>query len=185
MIEGLKVERLDRVRSPEPQEVHHAAAVSADGRVVRHAFHHVGRHPAHAEVAMFVVILLGVAAAVDRIGYFRAADLPGIAKVQPLVGLLHLPAVADLLVEQPELVANTVADGGNLSGWPSNPCSMPPACPGRHCPVPAPALPLDVVQVETQLRKRRFGRFADAEIQKVVPKLRPDEKFRRKICRRS
>ena len=45
---------------------------------------------------------------------FRAHQLPGIAEPQPLVGLLDLPAVDDLLVEDAELVADAVAERGDL-----------------------------------------------------------------------
>ena len=46
----------------------------------------------------------------------RAHDLPGVAEAQPLVGQLHLPAVANRLIEDAELVADAVADGGNVEG---------------------------------------------------------------------
>ena len=45
-----------------------------------------------------------------------AADLPGVAVAQPVVGELDLPAVVNLLVEDAELVADAVADGGNAEG---------------------------------------------------------------------
>ena len=45
---------------------------------------------------------------------FRAHDLPRIAEAEPLVGDLNLPTVANCLIEDSELVANPVADGGNI-----------------------------------------------------------------------
>ena len=41
-------------------------------------------------------------------------DLPRVAEAQPLVGLLDLPAVDDLLLEDAELVADAVAERGHL-----------------------------------------------------------------------
>jgi len=41
---------------------------------------------------------------------------PGIAKPQPLVGRLNLPAIANLLIEDAIFVADSVTNGGNLQG---------------------------------------------------------------------
>ena len=41
-------------------------------------------------------------------------DLPGIAEAQPLVRDLDLPAVTNRLIEDPELVADAVADRRNI-----------------------------------------------------------------------
>src|SRR5262245_50612661 len=43
-----------------------------------------------------------------------ARDLPRIAEAKPLVRHLHLPAIVDLLVEDPEFVADAVADRRDL-----------------------------------------------------------------------
>ena len=58
---------------------------------------------------------LDAAAELHREGKFRVRDLPRIAELEPLVRLLHLVAVHDPLVEDAEIVAQAVADGGNLS----------------------------------------------------------------------
>ena len=113
-VEGLEVERLDRLGPPQPQHVAGVDAVALDRRVVGDALHHALRHPADPELALFVLVVLGVAAPVDVIGDIGLGDLPGVAVAQPLVGDLRLPAVADLLVEDAELVADAVADGRAL-----------------------------------------------------------------------
>lgn len=45
---------------------------------------------------------------------FRPHDFPGISKAQPFIGDLHLPAVADRLVEDSELITDAIADGGHF-----------------------------------------------------------------------
>src|SRR5580704_16705131 len=76
--------------------------------------HDLVRHPAHARALPVVDIVLGCAAELHAHRPFGARELPGIAEAQPLVGLLDLPAVDDLLLEDSELVANAVAERGNL-----------------------------------------------------------------------
>src|SRR5208283_4087169 len=39
---------------------------------------------------------------------------PGISQPKPLIGRLHLPAIADFLIEDAVLVADAVTDGGNI-----------------------------------------------------------------------
>ena len=51
-------------------------------------------------------------------GDFRAHDFPGIAESQPLIRDLDLPAVADRLIEDSELVADAVADRRNVQLFP-------------------------------------------------------------------
>src|SRR5262245_11357448 len=58
--------------------------------------------------------VLGVAAEADRVLDVVAADLPRKAVTQPRVGALDLPAVADVLVEDAELVAQAVADRSDI-----------------------------------------------------------------------
>src|SRR5262245_2952125 len=55
----------------------------------------------------------GVSAKSDLHRRLRPPYLPGISVAQPLVGDFRLPAVVDLLIENAELIANAVADGGN------------------------------------------------------------------------
>ena len=70
--------------------------------------------PAHTEAATLVDSLLGPAAERHLGGDLRARDFPRVAETQPLVGDLDLPAVADRLIEDAELVADAVPDGGHI-----------------------------------------------------------------------
>ncbi len=113
-VEDGEVERLRCLGFPQPQRVRGVDAVAEDRRVVRHAVHVLVRHPAHAQAAVLVGEALGVAAELHFDRPLGARDFPGIAEAQPLVGLLELPAVDDLLLEDAELVADAVADGRDL-----------------------------------------------------------------------
>ena len=63
-----------------------------------------------AQPAVRVGGVLGAAAEADRVLDLVAADLPRVAVAQPAIGALDLPAVADVLIEDAELVAQAVAD---------------------------------------------------------------------------
>ena len=60
------------------------------------------------------MVQLDVAAEADGLRVLVARQLPGVAELQPVVVLLDLPAVLDLLLEDAEVVADAVADGGQL-----------------------------------------------------------------------
>ena len=114
-IEDGEVERLRRFGFPQAQRVRGVDAVAEDRRVVGHAVHDLVPAPsARAVRPCSSVIVLGAAAELHFHRPLRPRDLPGIAEAQPLVGLLHLPAVDDLLLEDAELVADAVADRRDL-----------------------------------------------------------------------
>ena len=115
-VEGIEVERLDGLRLPQPQQVRGVDAVAEDRGVIGDALHHSLRHPAHPVAAVLVGVRLGAPAELHFEGDLGPRDLPWIAQPQPLVGALDLPAVANLLVEDAELVADAVADGRHLQG---------------------------------------------------------------------
>jgi hypothetical protein len=111
VVEGLEVERLRGLCAPEAQQVGVRRTIAGDRSVVGHAGHHVPRDPPHAVPPPLVLPVLGAPAEfhVDR--DLGPDDLPRVAEAQPLVGQLHLPAVADALIEDAELIADAVADG--------------------------------------------------------------------------
>src|SRR5271166_2309436 len=127
------------------------------------------------------MILLGMPSSANAIRDSSLADLPRIAEVQPLVGLLYLPAITDFLMEQSELITNAVADCRNAqSGQRIHVAGSQPA----QTAVAEPRFrffPRQGVEVETQFRECLLHRLADAEIQQVVPQLRTDEEFCGKI----
>ena len=112
-VEDLQVERPRRAGAPQPQGVDAAVLEARDHVVVGDAEDAPARHPARALDAV-VVVLLGVAAEVDGHGRLRVRELPRRPEGQPVVGLLHLPAVDERLAEDPVLVADAVADAGHV-----------------------------------------------------------------------
>src|SRR5690242_5055115 len=56
---------------------------------------------------------LDPAAELDIVAHLGALEFPGVAKGQPLLGKLLLPAVLDHLLEQPVVITNAVAAGRN------------------------------------------------------------------------
>ena len=98
-------------RAPEPQRVDRPAAVADDRPVVRRADEGRRDVPDHLEPPL---LQLEGAVQPDVHGLPRAADLPGVGTAEPVVGVLDLPAVGDLLAEDPVLVPQAVADRGEL-----------------------------------------------------------------------
>ena len=113
-VEVLEVEQLDRFAPPQPEGVAGVDAVAEHRGVIRHALDPHGRDPADPVSPRLVGVAFGMAAEADVEAVVRTRDLPGIALLQPLVGDLDLGAVADLLVEDAELVAEAVADRRHL-----------------------------------------------------------------------
>ena len=104
--------------SPQAQQICAVHTIAGDRRVVGDAFHDLLGSPTHAIPALTVVVRLGAPAELHIAGDFRAHDFPGIAESQPLIRDLDLPAVADRLIEDSELVADAVADRRNVQLFP-------------------------------------------------------------------
>ena len=86
------------------------------GQRLEHADDGALRDPAGADPFVLVAVAFGIAPEFDIDGPLGPGDFPGVAETQPLVGLLDLPAVDDLLLEDAELVADAVTDGRDLQG---------------------------------------------------------------------
>jgi hypothetical protein len=96
---------------PVPQRVDRPAAVADHRSIVGHTDQ--GRGPI-ANDPQRAAAHLEVAAQRDLHRLVRAGHLPRIGAPQPVVGLLDLPAVPQRLLEDPVLVAQPVAHGGEL-----------------------------------------------------------------------
>ena len=125
-------------RAPQRQHVARVDAVALNRGVVGDALDDPPGNPPDPLVACVVGVELGVAAPVDRVMHVGLGDLPRVSVGQPVVGLLDLPAVVDLLVEDAELVADAVADRWGAPAWPASPGSRPQGGRGRRCRAPAP-----------------------------------------------
>src|SRR5260370_4396191 len=113
-VKRLEIEGIDRLGAPQAQQIRRVAFVYEDGGIVRDAFAPARGNPANAIAAFLVGVPLCAASETDVDCDLRARDLPRIPEAKPLVCDLHLPAVAYLLVEDPELVANAVTNRRNL-----------------------------------------------------------------------
>ncbi len=111
----------------------------------------------------------------------RAADLPGVAVAQPVVGELDLPAVVDLLVEHAELVADAVTHGGELRGLRANRDNMLRGGPGHRYPGRLGLLLDEVIEIEVELGCGRTDGVVQAEVEQIVGEMRAHEEFRGEI----
>ncbi len=96
---------------PQTESIDSASAVADNRQIVGHADDVAGIDP-----APFLALRSGddVHAAFELNGkrVLGAGDFPGVAELEPLVGLFDLVAVDNLLIEDAEIVAESVADGG-------------------------------------------------------------------------
>src|SRR3954463_3222283 len=89
------------------------ATPADNGRVIGDGFDRLARTPDRTVIPLAVRGGLDAAAEVNVVDHLRPRQLPWIAEAQPLVGIFLLPALRDDLLEQPEIVANAVAECGN------------------------------------------------------------------------
>ena len=133
-------------------------------------------------MAGVVGVVLGVAAPLHQVVDVGFGDLPRVSVDQPVVGLLDLPAVADLLVEDAELVADAVADRRTLEGGQrvqvarGEPAEAAVAqsrfrLAGQH-----------LVEVLTHRCQGGLGRVLHAQVQQVVAQLRTHQEFSRQVA---
>src|SRR5690606_8057674 len=114
-IEALQMKIRFSPGTPQPQGIHAGATPADDGRVVGDGPHAFGPVP---EMSRLLARPFGgqchdAAAKADQVADLGSLELPGIAEVQPGLGLLVLPAVDNGLAEQAMVVADAVAVGGD------------------------------------------------------------------------
>ena len=136
-------------------------------------------NPAGAVAAVLIGIALGAAAKAHKHGLIRVGELPGPTAFEPFIGDLHLPAIADQLIEDPELVADAVANGWHFQA-------------GQRFHVASGQAPqtaiaeawfflhlTDVVQRGAVKAMQGFScLLLDAQHQQVVTQLRANQEFR-------
>ena len=181
-VEGKEIKAFGGISPPKAQAIAGVDPIAQHRHIVGHTDGVFGRNPAHPVGAPFIAVALSAATKADETGLVWVGNLPGPARLQPLVGDLHLPAVADQLVEDAELVADAVARGRDLQGGQGFEEA------GRQTPKAAIAESgfllhiedfFDVVDAETT---QSLGHLiADAEHQQVVAQLGADQKLGRQI----
>ncbi|CPZ67689.1 Uncharacterised protein [Mycobacteroides abscessus] len=182
-VEGVQLEGLHGPRAPQRQRVTGVHSVALDRGVVGDALEEALRNPASPEVPVLVEILLGVAAPSDNeievgFGYF-----PRVSVVEPVVGLLDLPSVADLLVEDPVLIADAVTDRRAIQGGQRVQVAR---CQASEPTVAQPRLLLAgeyLVDVLTQRGQGVASLLFDLQVQQVVAQLGTHQELGRQVHR--
>ncbi|MNP01680.1 hypothetical protein D3C76_935040 [compost metagenome] len=115
-VETLQMQFFHGPGAPQTQRVDACPAPTDHRRVIRNGPYGFHRVPDLPGLAVFIGHCLDTAAETDRVNHLRAFELPGVAEIQPVFGLLLLPAVDDGLAEQAVFVTNTVAMTGDAEG---------------------------------------------------------------------
>ena len=133
------------------------------------------------QVAGFVAVGLGIAAELDFAGGVGGGDFPGVAELQPLVGVLDLPAVAEFLAEDAELVAQAVADGGHAEGGHGIHVAGGETAEAAVAETGLGLLVGERLEVDADGGERFAALLGEAEVEQVVHEVRAEEKLRREI----
>ena len=181
-VKEIEVEGVNSFGLPKAKAVDHPIAEAGYRGVVGYAHDGVGCDPAAMEIAGLIAIRLGGAAELDFTGRVGGGDLPRITELEPLVGVLDLPAIAQLLAEDAELIAQAVANGGHAEG--------------RHgvqvaggqtakATVAKTGLGLDarkLGEIDVEGLEGFFAAFGEAEVEQAVHEVRAEQELRGKVA---
>ena len=138
-------------------------------------------NPGDPDAALAVGVRLGAAAQLYVECIFGTFQGPRIAQSQPLVRGLHLPSVADLLVEDSIFVANAVADGGNVEGGEGIHEAGGQAAQSAVAEAGLFFLLDEDVEIDAQLAHGLLGFVVDAEVDQVVGQMGAGEELGREV----
>ena len=108
-------------------------------------------------------------------------NLPGIAVLQPFLGLLRLVAVLDVLFENPEIVAQAIADRGQVQGGDRVQKAGGEAA---EAAVAQPCVDLvfpEILPIEPLLGHRSAANVLHLQIDDVVAHHAPDQELERQV----
>ena len=182
-VERLQRQRIDGVGAPQRQGVAGVHPVALDRGAVVDALDDPLGDPTGLRLARSAGVVLGMAAPADLVTQFRLGDLPRVARRQPVVRALHLPAVADLLVEDAELVANSVADRRPLQG--RQRLQIAGCKPAQASVAQARFLLAShhTVEVLAEVGQRRPGLVFEIQVEQVVGQMRTHQELGGQIDR--
>ena len=135
-----------------------------------------------AQAAVAVVVELDAAAEVDGLRVLVPRQLPGVAELQPVVVLLDLAAAVDALLEHAEVVADAVADRGQLQRRQRihEAGGQPPEAAVAEAGI---ALALqDLAQLEAVVGGERHRRLVEAHVHQAQAQAAPGEELRREVA---
>ena len=113
-VEGREIEGLGCFSAPQAQRIGGIGLITQNGRVVRHTHDRTTGHPTGAQASGIIGIGLSVTAELHLDCPLGPHQFPRIAKAQPLICALDLPAVDDILLEDTELITYAVAEAGDF-----------------------------------------------------------------------
>ena len=137
--------------------------------------------PAHPLRALDAPVTLGVAAQLDLHGPLRAHQFPGIAVTKPFVGLLNLPAIGDHLIEDAELIADAISQGGQLK---RRHRIEKTRCQPAQTAIAQTRLFLfgqQFIEIQAEFGHRLLHFVEDPEVDQVIAKMRPHQEFGRQV----
>ena len=171
-----------RARRPEPQRVRRVVAVADDERVVGQADDRWRVDPVGAQAAVAIVLEHDAPAEAHGLRVLVARQLPGVAELQPVVVLLDLAAAVDLLLEHAEVVADAVADGGQLQrGERVHEAGREPA----EAAVAEAGIALalqDLAEIEAVVGRQRQRRFVEVHVHQAEAEAAPGQELRRQVA---
>src|SRR3546814_6089629 len=119
MVTGVEARQMEirlGSRTPEAERVPPGAAPTDDGGVIGDRPYLFGPVPEVLDLAFLVGGRRDAAAEADQILHLGALELPGVAEIQPGLGLFMPPAIDDGLAEQTVVIADAVAVGDHAEG---------------------------------------------------------------------
>ena len=180
-VEDVDPQWVGRARRPQPQCVDVLAAPADDRCVIGDGLHGLAGMPDGALAALGVGDAFDMAAEIDLVDHLGPLQFPGVAEAQPFVGIFLLPALQDDLPEQPEIVADAVADRRNpqrrhafheAGGQPAE-----TAIAERGVGFAFP----EVVEPDAEVAKRRVEHRQQAHIVERVGEQPADQEFERQV----
>mmetsp|Transcript_35289 Transcript_35289/g.76152 ORF Transcript_35289/g.76152 Transcript_35289/m.76152 type:complete len:380 (-) Transcript_35289:81-1220(-) len=109
LVECLEVKLLGRKGPPKSQVVGIVGVEARDGIVIGHGLDDLATDPASPPATLVVRVVLNAATEAHWVGHIRTRDLPRHGLGKPVVGLLDLPTVDDVLLEDAIAVSDAIA----------------------------------------------------------------------------
>ena len=178
-VEGVEVKGFGGCGTPEPEPITGVDLVAQHRDVMGDADGVLAWNPAGAVAAVLIGVALGAAAKAHKHRLIRVGELPGPTAFEPLIGDLHLPAIADQLIEDPEFVADAVANRWHFQAGQRFHVASRQAAQTAIAEARLFLHLTDVVQRGAVEAMQGFSSFfLDAQHQEVVTQLRANQEFR-------
>ena len=180
-VEGVELERIRGARRPKAERVHVFAAPADDRRVVGDRLDRLAGVPDMARTLVVALHHFDRPAEADRITVFGALELPRIAVDKPILGRFLLPSAPDDLPEEPVVVANAIAVGGDSerrhavheTGGETSKAAVAERCVRLD--------PAQFGEAHAEFLQRLLHRLGDPDIRHRIEQEAADQEFERKV----